>query len=127
MLDTCKTCGEEKEAPSEFVVNLTAKRGYTQKCKSCYNSNRVRHDYEHKCNRLRPYGLKPEDYDRMFEEQVGVCAICGEESDGVLSVDHCHKTKKVRGLLCKHCNFGIGHFMDDKDRLHRAIKYLKEN
>lgn len=52
------------------------------------------------------YGITPEDYDRMLEEQGGVCAICeGACPTGRrLAVDHDHETGRVRGLLCVNCN-----------------------
>jgi hypothetical protein len=50
------------------------------------------------------------------------CTICGDETN--LVVDHCHKTQKVRGLLCNHCNKGLGHFRDDPDLLEYARIYL---
>ncbi|UEL35039.1 endonuclease VII domain-containing protein [Rhodococcus sp. C1] len=83
----------------------------------------------HRNNRyLTKYGITAADYDRMFAEQGGVCAICGAEEEGrgygYLHVDHCHTSSKVRGLLCFSCNAGIGHFEDDTDRLRSAIAYL---
>ncbi|MGI9142661.1 MAG: endonuclease domain-containing protein [Fluviibacter sp.] len=50
------------------------------------------------------------------------CTICGEESD--LVVDHDHKANKIRGMLCNHCNRGLGHFRDDPDLLEYARIYL---
>jgi recombination endonuclease VII len=74
----------------------------------------------------RKYGITSEDYNRMFEQQDGKCAICGRVGEK-LHVDHNHKTGKVRKLLCFHCNAGLGHFIENPKLLLRAIKYLKEN
>jgi transcription elongation factor Elf1 len=73
----------------------------------------------------RKYGITSKDYDRMFIEQEGKCAICGK-SEKKLHVDHNHKTNKVRKLLCFHCNSGLGHFVENQEFLLRAIEYLKE-
>lgn len=50
------------------------------------------------------------------------CTICGDE--GNLVVDHDHKTNMVRGMLCNHCNRGLGHFKDDPNLLEYAKIYL---
>jgi hypothetical protein len=77
---------------------------------------------------MRVYGLTVEDYDRMYEEQGGACAICrNPKNDGPrpsLHVDHDHATGEVRGLLCNLCNVGLGSFGDDIERLGQAIAYL---
>ena len=87
--------------------------------------------------RKRAYGLLPEDYDDMLKKQNNKCKIClvdfNDEAltftDGrcIASVDHCHTTNKVRGLLCSLCNRGLGHFKDNIKLLTQAINYLKEN
>jgi hypothetical protein len=71
------------------------------------------------------YGITSDDYAKMFVKQNGVCAICGKKPDLKLHVDHCHKTKKVRGLLCGNCNRGLGLFKDEVESLEKAIQYLK--
>jgi hypothetical protein len=74
---------------------------------------------------LKQYGLTTSDYNRMVEQQDGVCAICGSDNKGKnLNVDHDHKTGRVRGLLCNHCNWGLGHMKDDTGILEKAIGYL---
>lgn len=81
--------------------------------------------------RLVKHGLSLEAYDSMLENQGGGCAICGTKTPGartgVFAIDHCHKTGRVRGLLCTNCNNGIGRFHDDPDRLQRAARYLAAN
>ena len=71
------------------------------------------------------YGISTEDLDKMKELQNYKCAICRLKKP--LCVDHNHKSGKIRGLLCKACNFGIGYFHDSKKKLQLAIVYLEEN
>jgi len=75
------------------------------------------------------YGLTIEQWNDIFEEQKGICPICLLHMDECvkkeLHVDHCHKTGKVRGLLCSTCNKALGLFHDDFEMLERAIVYLK--
>lgn len=76
----------------------------------------------------RNYGITPEDYNEMFEAQEGCCAICSTHQVSMkhkLHVDHCHKTGKVRGLLCKNCNLALGNFQDSTKLLLKAIQYLE--
>jgi Recombination endonuclease VII len=65
-----------------------------------------------------------EEYEKLFEEQEGRCAICGRDQETKLAVDHDHQTGERRGLLCKQCNVGLGYFRDDTAVLERAISYL---
>lgn len=75
----------------------------------------------------RKYNLTSEQFKSLSDGQGGVCAICGEiNGDRRLYVDHCHKTGKVRGLLCNACNRGLGAFKDNPDNLSLAVTYLKE-
>lgn len=82
-----------------------------------------------KCHYKKQYGITVEHYDEMFKKQNGCCAICKEPKllDRNLAVDHCHNSKKVRGLLCQGCNMGLGFFKDDINLLSKAILYLNEH
>jgi hypothetical protein len=74
------------------------------------------------------YGLTLEGYDVLFKQQNGCCAICEKPQSSFtnrLGVDHSHKTKQIRGLLCHLCNRGIGFFQDRKDLLIKALGYLE--
>lgn len=99
-----------------------------RKCWTC-NSARIRQNYRPGSNlreRLRIYGLTPEQYDALLQQQDGVCAICREKcrTGQRLSVDHDHATGRIRGLLCRNCNLGIGHLGDSADRIASALAYL---
>jgi hypothetical protein len=70
------------------------------------------------------YGITPEDYAEMYVAQDGRCAVCGAARD-VLSIDHCHATGAVRGLLCRECNIALGLLKDDPAIIERAAEYLR--
>ena len=74
-------------------------------------------------SRLKTYGLTEADYEDMVEEQDGVCLICSCTEDRLV-VDHDHETGKVRGLLCRACNRGIGLLQDNPMILQKAADYL---
>lgn len=76
------------------------------------------------------YGITVNDYDILLEKQNNSCAICGKHVSKLsrrLSVDHCHESNKIRGLLCSNCNFGIGYMQESTEIMERAINYLKKN
>jgi hypothetical protein len=82
--------------------------------------------------RKRRFGITPQEYEKRFNSQNGVCAICFNPETATrlgkikaLSVDHCHKTGAIRGLLCSDCNTGIGKLKDDPKVLQSAIRYLE--
>ena len=76
----------------------------------------------------RIWNVDPDDLVAYVSSHDGLCEICGRTANEVhkdgrrLAVDH--SNAGVRGLLCHHCNVGIGHFEDDPERLRRAISYL---
>ncbi len=77
----------------------------------------------------RRYGCTLEQYNAMLVAQEGKCRICDTlhnpaDKKGRLYVDHCHKTGKVRALLCKHCNSMLGYAKDDTRVLLEAVAYI---
>ena len=128
----CPHCGTEKTLDS-FTKKGTDK--YQSYCKPCariktnewrrakYSPERKREaDLKHK------YGITTDDYNQMFADQKGCCAICLEHQSTFkrkLAVDHCHTTGKVRGLLCDNCNTAIGKLNDDLERIARAASYIR--
>lgn len=85
-----------------------------------------RRDYELR----RGFGITLSDYEAMLAAQMGGCAICGatKNNRGMrLSVDHCHATGQVRGLLCGPCNNALGLAKDNPERLRRMADYLERS
>jgi hypothetical protein len=119
----CFSCGEEHEQQGAKIKQNREPR----ECK-----NFKPHNYSGmSTNELyirRKYNISLQEFNDLLELQGGGCAICGmsEEPDGRrLSIDHCHDTGDVRGILCNGCNNGIGSFGDKIEPMMKAIEYLK--
>lgn len=142
----CTKCKEFK-CVSEFYKEPRTKIGLQSRCKICqqtaYNDYRKKNpdvyrkaslkhwhnlsDKKKHSKWIQRYGITADQYTNMFEFQNGKCKICNQEcSTGrVLAVDHCHKTGKVRGLLCTKCNTALGMLNDNIKYFETAIEYLK--
>jgi recombination endonuclease VII len=74
------------------------------------------------------YGMAPGEFKSLLAAQEHKCASCGDPiNETNAHVDHDHKTNLFRGILCRHCNWGLGHFKDSCERLQKAINYLQCN
>jgi len=71
------------------------------------------------------YGIDEVTFEWLLLQQDGLCALCGTEP--AEHVDHDHRTKTVRGLLCFSCNRGLGKVEDDPVRLRRGMAYLRRH
>ncbi len=78
----------------------------------------------------RSFGLTPEQYSQMLKEQDSKCALCDETpkakagrhaKTAALAVDHCHKTGKVRRLLCSSCNMKLGWYESNKSQIEEYL------
>lgn len=105
-------------------------------CGTCYQKqyrtrNKEKLKVQGNNNRLiRLFGITSEDKERMRMEQEGKCAICGNKpyvGGKDLHVDHCHKTGKVRGLLCARCNWYLGKIDSDPLIINRIIEYRRRS
>jgi hypothetical protein len=114
---TCKRCGDNfwPMAPSHHYCSQT-----------CADDAHTDKYYTKK------YGVTVDFVRDLFSKQEGVCAICKKPGFKMLdthmsgvNLDHCHKTGKVRGLLCHNCNRGLGLFQDNVDYLQSAVYYLR--
>lgn len=84
---------------------------------------------QRKINLRLKYGLTLKQFADMVKKQNGLCLICKKPQidKKKLCVDHDHKTGKIRGLLCDHCNKGLGHVREDIKILEAMVKYLKKH
>lgn len=132
----CIVCGDPK-ALSEF--NYSSQKGKNiNTCKKCRVDQKRERDrmdpYEHKrrtrnSNLKRKFGITLDDYEDMLFGQGGKCLICGEEQNGnkELSVDHDHRTGKIRGLLCSRCNTFVGYIESNPNLLSKVMNYIKSH
>lgn len=134
----CKKCESKRhnrymQTDGGKTVKKEIAKKYWSKVKEEQNKKRRKYAKEHpeairKSNIKAKYGITSEQYNYMFYTQHGLCAICGtkpkHKRTNYLFIDHDHKTKQVRGLLCTKCNLGIGQFNDSAGLLERAAKYL---
>ena len=113
----CKDCGS--------VTRKVTPPG--PRCATCHRERRkAARQAAHELRVGKVYGLKPGQYEELYEAQGGVCYICRRASGKTkrLAVDHDHKTGYVRGLLCGPCNKILGHLRDDPDTSLRVWIYL---
>jgi len=126
----------------DFYKSTKAKDGLASECKDC-SKQRMKKLYDDNPNLKREhstrnklktnYGLTPEDRIRMLEECDYKCQICRTEvqlpvvngGSKNANIDHYHTTGEVRGILCGHCNKGLGHFRDDPAIIAKAIQYIQ--
>lgn len=122
----CKSCGEVKPY-TEFYVARGNADGHHTKCKPCrqaYNALYYTAEKRRVYHVRHAYGLEPEQVAGLLVAQNNACAICLQPFLKSPNVDHCHTTGRVRGLLCRECNVGLGHFGDSVEVLSRAATYL---
>jgi len=112
--------------------SLTGLKSYCKPCatKSSADSRKRNPDRLLRSQLKQRYGLTLEDYRDLLREQNNRCAICGSPFSGQWlmgkpHVDHCHKSGRVRALLCRNCNTGLGMFKESRQILLLAADYAR--
>lgn len=98
-----------------------ARRWYAENHEEVKASNRVR--YYERNYRITRRGLTLEEYNELLALQGGKCAVCGCELLRP-QIDHCHRTDRVRGVLCTPCNIVVGWLESHAERAVQAAAYL---
>ena len=113
---------------NKMSARLSGLTTYCRECVKVKSQGWVSTFDHHGYHIQKKFGITSELYAEMLDLQGGACAICkGLNPSGKrLSIDHCHKTGRVRGLLCVKCNTVLGQADDDVAILMAAIKYLSE-
>lgn len=123
----------EKRACKKWRENNRAKsrewywknREYVlEKHRKYYQENK---DRFRKSSLKRHYGITLEEFNALLDIGNNRCRICERRFSETLlpNTDHCHSTKKVRGILCGSCNRGLGYFKDNPELLRKAASYLE--
>lgn len=131
-LQVYKRCsGKDWLSCRQCVKNCN--RRFDDKVTSSFRNSYKKYYYLHK-DKIK---FKKSDYNLLLERQNNVCAICKKEESVVnspiikkpkrLAIDHCHKTGKIRGLLCHKCNVSIGALNESIETLQNAINYLRSH
>lgn len=115
----CTVCLETKSL-SEYSLNPKRDNAPTPRCRRCNVMARWH----------SRYGVSQIEYMAMLKRQEGRCAICRSDNPARsraknFSVDHCHKTGRIRGLLCYRCNPALGFFKDNEKIIQGALDYLR--
>jgi hypothetical protein len=125
MMADCPTCGR---------VKFTVRNNATGNAYRCSNKRREEPDkYPARSPRnpnrlLLRYGLTRSEYSDLLDGQDGGCAVCHKTPDPdkrAMPVDHCHKTGKVRGILCHNCNTAAGLLGDSPGTARQLAAYLE--
>jgi len=125
-LKRCGNCNSIKSLDS-FHSDKHTVSGLASSCKECKKEYATKNKDAIKKSRAKLlYGVSDVEYNKLVS--INNCQICNKKVDGTSRhIDHCHNTGVARGILCRKCNLGLGHFRDNKKYLKMAIKYLKAN
>ena len=112
---------------SMFGFQQKGVNGHTAACRDCEQKRSA------KWCRINVINAAPNEFENRLREQGGKCAICGiilklhGAYNDSACLDHCHVTHKIRGILCRKCNLGLGDFKDSLGILLKAVEYKRKH
>jgi hypothetical protein len=113
-----------KQAAKAYLAKCRTDPVYKEKRKFLGRQpNSIRSKFN---SHIKKYGIDAHDWAILFNNQDGKCKACNIKMDDdaiKIVVDHCHKTGKVRGLLCHTCNIALGYL--EHKLYNNWINYLK--
>jgi hypothetical protein len=134
----CRKCKKEKNVSEFYRHHKNPEKNSHSWCKRCTcdyaldqqkNRSKEKQSLINRRNKIKAaFGITLEQFDEILLSQNGGCAICNTKTPGGkgnFHVDHCHSTGRIRGLLCHHCNVGLGHFRDSPSLLVAAAQYVE--
>ena len=110
------------KARKHYHANLENSRRVARDSAAKARQDPVKYEKIQSRKRAGGAGLTPEEVEEIRKSQSNQCAICSDPDP--TDLDHCHETGKIRWLLCKHCNRGIGAFRDNPEWLRKAALLL---
>lgn len=123
MLRLCKKCKQTKEI--SLFANCGVTKGiqyYAHLCSECKNYA----TRERNWNRMGIVGATLQLFEERLKQQAYKCAICSCDISISATLDHCHVSGNVRGILCNKCNAGLGMFNDELEHIRKAVLYLEK-
>ena len=86
--------------------------------------------YQQNWSLQKKFGISLKERNALLRQQGSKCAGCNSRKPnwkGDWHVDHCHITKKIRGILCHNCNTALGRVKDSPEVLRNLVRYLESN
>lgn len=130
----CRKCGLDKPFGA-FTKHKTGRHGYRSQCRACDAAYHQTRDKAHIAKRAlaarahalaldpearrwesikRKYKVTKDQWLTLWDSQNHKCACCGRDplEGEIFDTEHCHATKKVRGICCHRCNIVLGNLGD---------------
>lgn len=126
-IDIARARGREQYRKNKEAGRRKAREYYRKNRDAILQKLRDNPDARKDANLRQKYGISLSEWNGMLQKQRGRCSICRSSfvSTSQIHVDHCHRTERVRSLLCFNCNGMLGHARDNEETLLRGAEYIR--